>query len=222
MVDGNQKFIIFASPIIHMRRDVISILLVLIILAGGAFSCCRKVSQPAVKASAEPVMSSQNSSSLWKEVKPADVAIKGNQIPLPSQFRVYQLNAVMMKQMLHSILKDTVRKDIKSTVIELPLPEGVFSRYNISETATMNPGLLEKFPQLRTYGGKGVDDPTAIAKLDFMPSGFHAYLMTQKGSVIIHPYSEGDTVNYICYYKHFTSEIKQPFELPADSIHQHN
>ena len=58
------------------------------------------------------------------------------------------------------------------------------------------------FPTWRTFQGYGVDDPTAIGRFDWTKSGFHGYILTDKGTVYIDPVQENDTSNYLVYYKH--------------------
>ena len=51
--------------------------------------------------------------------------------------------------------------------LSLPLPEGGFSRFQINNFQLMGPGLAARFPELKTYSGVGVDNPLAIAQIDF-------------------------------------------------------
>lgn len=154
--------------------------------------------------------------SLWEDVDYKSVKAIGYQIPLPSKFRTLKLNSTMMKEKLSKVilLKEATIKKVE--IIQFPLPEGGFSNYSISEAQTMDAALLEKFPELRTYGGQGIDEPTASAKIDFNPSGFHGYFFTLKGSIIIEPFTKADTLFYLCYYKQDSSQEKIPFE--SDSL----
>jgi hypothetical protein len=110
-------------------------------------------------------------------------------------------------------MKEALRPD---SVVEMPLPDGTYQKYRISETTTVDPALLEKYPHLRTFSGKGVDEPSATARFD-QTAGFHGYLFTTGGSVRIDPV-QGIPNCYICYYKKDAANTKQPFELSADSI----
>ncbi|MHC1706861.1 MAG: hypothetical protein AB9842_04975 [Bacteroidales bacterium] len=201
-----------------MRKRFLWLLPVLTGLVIIVVSCSRKVVPATSSGLPETFAAGSLNTALWQEIKSSNIQVKGKQNPLPKQYRVFQLNTKQMRELLSKTLNDTLTGKKRTELIALPMPEGNLNSFSISESQTMNPALLAKFPHLRTYGGKGKDDPTATVKLDFMHTGFHAYIFTQNGSVIIHPFSEDDTTNYMCYYKHYTSEIKQAFEIPADSI----
>ncbi len=64
----------------------------------------------------------------------------------------------------------------------------------------MAPELAGKFPEITTYAGQGLDDPTATTRLDWTPAGFHAIIFGLSGTIYIDPYSRNDTTHYISYY----------------------
>ena len=72
-------------------------------------------------------------------------------------------------------------------VIRLPTGDGILERFAVEEVAVMEPGLAARFPQIRTYRGVGLDDPTALARLDLTPQGFHAMVLTPTGTVLVEP-----------------------------------
>jgi len=158
---------------------------------------------------------------LWKDIPAQEIPVMGYQSPLPSQYRSLLMNTVKMRTILRKTHTQPGNTGSgPATVIELPLPEGGYGSFTITEQNTMAPALLAKYPQLRTYGGTGITEPTASVRLDFMPGGFHAYLSTERGAVIIEPFSMGDTLHYLCFYKHLSSREKEVFEIPADSIQE--
>ena len=65
----------------------------------------------------------------------------------------------------------------------------------------MEAGLAVKFPDIKTYLGRGVEDPSATVRLDVTPKGFHAMVFSPQGTVFVDPYSNQTTEHYITYYK---------------------
>jgi hypothetical protein len=78
-----------------------------------------------------------------------------------------------MKKFLWSVPseKNTAsRKD--AVILELPMPDGKTSRYHVWETAMMEQGLADKYPGIKTFTGKGIDDPSSTIKFDLPNSVF--------------------------------------------------
>ncbi|MCU1367394.1 MAG: type sorting protein [Ilumatobacteraceae bacterium] len=88
-----------------------------------------------------------------------------------------------------------------ASVVALPSPSGGFEHFSIQETALMAPGLAAKFPEITTYVGQGIDDPTASVRLDQGPLGFHAQILTPKGTWYIDPLYHLDDSVYVSYYR---------------------
>jgi hypothetical protein len=88
-----------------------------------------------------------------------------------------------------------------AAVVSLPTPEGGFARFRVVESPVMEPGLQAQFPQIRTYLGQGIDDPSAVVRFDHTPQGFHAQVLSPEGAWYIDPFSRGDTTYYASYYR---------------------
>ena len=138
------------------------------------------------------------SQSYWNEISLSDVHTSGERVIIPEKFRVLTLNISEIKNVLISAPQE---KDIPSKnsniILYLPLPNGGFGRFRIVESPIMEKGLADKYPEIKTYAGQGIDDPYASVRLDLTPQGFHAMVMTVSDMIFIDPYAKGDTYNYI-------------------------
>jgi hypothetical protein len=65
-----------------------------------------------------------------------------------------------------------------AAVLVLPLPDGRNARFSLREAPVMAPALAARYPNIRTYAGLGLDDPTATLRLDDTPQGFHAQVLS--------------------------------------------
>lgn len=130
-------------------------------------------------------------------------AKQGDRLIQPERFLTYKLDVAGMKSYFQSVpeLRDTDYKD-KAPIIILPMPDGTKAKFKIWKSAVMAPELADKFPQLVTFTGQGVDDQYATLKLDFTELGFHAQIKSVvTGDTYIDPYAKNDIDHYIIYKK---------------------
>ncbi len=85
--------------------------------------------------------------------------------------------------------------------ISLPMPDGSFAAVAIEESPILSPELQARYPGIRTYRGQGVDDRTMTARLDQTPAGFHAQLISERGTVYIDPVEGASPGLYITYWR---------------------
>ncbi|HEX6341159.1 M12 family metallo-peptidase [Umezawaea sp.] len=84
----------------------------------------------------------------------------------------------------------------------LPTPAGTFERFALVDTPVMEPGLAARHPEIRTFAGRSLDDPTATLRADLTPLGFHASVRSQRGQWFVDPYSHRDQGLYASYFGH--------------------
>ncbi|MBC6697745.1 reprolysin-like metallopeptidase [Hymenobacter puniceus] len=84
-----------------------------------------------------------------------------------------------------------------TTVVSLPLPDGTSQRFRIVQVPVMQPELAARYPQIRTYEAQGIDDPSATARLDVSPAGFHAMIMSGTRTTFIDPVSAGSSAHLV-------------------------
>ncbi|MDG4764316.1 M12 family metallo-peptidase [Solwaraspora sp. WMMD406] len=86
-------------------------------------------------------------------------------------------------------------------VLTVPTPDGDLQRFEVVNSPVMQDGLAARHPEIQTYAGTGVDDPTATIRADLTPLGFHASVRSANGSWYVDPYFRDQSV-YASYYAH--------------------
>ncbi len=164
----------------------------------------------------------QNTRPLWQD---ADEPYRpgGERVIVPKRYRVLQLDTEAMLRQLAGAPDESVTNAAVSTyTLKLPRPDGRVETFRLCESPVMAPGLAKRFPQIKTYLGKGVDNPTALARIDHTPHGFHAMVLAGEDTYFIDPYfhllNEG---TYLSYFKRdlessekFECLTAEPLEIP--------
>ncbi len=76
--------------------------------------------------------------------------------------------------------------------------------------------VAKEKPDWKTYSGRGIDDPTAVARLSWSNEGLRAYVLGADGAYFVDPYSARDRENYIVYFKHDAGEAAGSFHCELD------
>jgi subtilisin-like proprotein convertase family protein len=140
----------------------------------------------------------------WSFITETGLQSKSQQRQIvPNAYKALRMNVPNMKAKLaEAPLWMTEEAEKKDVILTLPMPDGSFQDFRIVEAPVMHPDLAKQFPQIKSYAGVGLDDPTAYLRFDMTPKGFHAMILTaQTSDVFIDPYSTADIEHYVSYYK---------------------
>ncbi|TAL06052.1 MAG: hypothetical protein EPO07_02530, partial [Verrucomicrobia bacterium] len=130
----------------------------------------------------------------------------------PQKFRAVALDHAAMKSQLAGAPNESAHLPASlQSVITLAMPDGTDQKFRIVESPVMAPELAAKFPEIKTYVGQGIDDPSASVRLDLTPAGFHAQVLSPHGAVYIDPHLRDRSV-YASYYKHDYRRAANEFE----------
>ncbi|RMG85362.1 MAG: hypothetical protein D6714_06085, partial [Bacteroidetes bacterium] len=143
----------------------------------------------------------------WKDVTPGQIFLpEGAKMnPLPTQYRSLLLDFPDLVEKLRTAPMENSGK--VPILVTLPLPNGENQSFEVYESPIMAPGLAQKYPQIKTFAGRSLDNPTVTTRMDFGPNGFHAIIQTEGGTTLIDPYASGQTQYYVSF------DIKN-FDLP--------
>lgn len=141
------------------------------------------------------------SSPLWTKTSAGslDAARKATRTSMPKEYQLYQLDYSKLKTLLESA-PSRENAQTSGVVIAFPNAEGKLENYRIYESSVMEPELAAKHPEIQSYIGQGVEDPTAKIHFTTTLFGLHTMTLSGKGTSFIDPYTS-DAKNYIVYNK---------------------
>ncbi|SNS60313.1 Putative Ig domain-containing protein [Asanoa hainanensis] len=171
----------------HGRRRLAAVVVALLVAA----LLPMVASAPAAAAPADP-------KAPWTRVSGKPAAAKGAH---RADIKAKRLAAhTLDRAALTSQLSKAHARAAGPLVISLPTPAGGFQRFTLVDSPVMEAGLAAKHPEITTYAGKGIDDPTATIRADLTPLGFHASVRSPHGAWYIDPYYNQDQSLYASYY----------------------
>jgi hypothetical protein len=150
----------------------------------------------------------------WREVAAASLRDGAPERSLAAG-RTFVLDKTVMRDALsRAPLQFTDAARQAPLELELPWPDLGFGRFRIVESPMVAPELLAQYPELRTWAGQGIDDPTATLRLDMSAHGFHAMVLSARGTVFIDPWSRTDQSHYVSYFKRDYQRVTEEGEEP--------
>jgi Metallo-peptidase family M12B Reprolysin-like len=188
-------------PSPHVSPTALQLLLVSVcLIVAGIFLLHRGDWKASANNLARVANGQASADGIWQATDDLTVQSQGEHPPARQLRRMVQLNPQALIRLLAQApmeLTDEARR--ASVVMTLPMPDGSFARFRIEESPIMEPELAARFPNIKTYQGQGVDDPTATARFDWTPSGFHAIIVSAQSIFHVEPFSEADAASYITY-----------------------
>jgi hypothetical protein len=159
----------------------------------------------------------QSTTELWADVPEAALLKNTNPVITANKYRSLTLNQDLMEALLATApIENTVAAKSNPLILELPLPNGKMQQFEVVESPIMAPGLKDRYTNIRTYAGRGVQNKSAYLRLDLTPKGFHAMIMAGAHTWYIDPYGLTNTGQYISYFKK-DFQTDQSFECHVES-----
>ncbi len=138
---------------------------------------------------------------LWKTtIKKNNSTVFENKSQL-SNPKIFELDVTELKRSLLNSPKRSALTGKSNTIISFPNADGKLERYRIFETSNMDPALAAKYPEIKSYVGNGIDNPTSSIYFSTSPLGVQTMAINaDKSAVFIEPYTK-DLSTYIVYKK---------------------
>ncbi|MFK6999361.1 reprolysin-like metallopeptidase [Flavobacterium oreochromis] len=147
---------------------------------------------------------------MWKRTNANHRNVLERKIQLPEK-NLFDLNVDLIKEQL-SKSSNRFSRSSAATIISLPNSEGNLEKFRVYENSNMDPILQAKYPEIRSYIGIGIDNPTATAYFSMSPLGFKSMTLSAgKSASFIEPYSK-DLKTYSVYKKADKKQDLNAFE----------
>lgn len=157
-------------------------------------------------------ISAQNKQLLWDKIQKED--IKQEKLfrkTVPNKAAFFRLNIEELKQSLKNAPVNFRNDSKPQLIVDLPNNKGELIKYAVFEASVFSADLQQQHPDIRSYKGVSVNDPSKIIRFSVSPAGFHAFLLkTDQGSQFIDPYTK-DKSTYIVYSKKDLPQLNEEF-----------
>lgn len=160
------------------------------------------------------VLGQIDSSGVWSDVPMSSGCASKNKKYLPSRYRTLAANLPLLRKVLaEAVPEEVVSLREARAIISLPLPDGTLARFRFAASSVMAPELAAQYPDIKSYVGQGVDNPSLSTRFDLSPAGFRAYIDSPEGTIYLDPYRRGNCRHYISYYKRNLPASRRVFEV---------
>jgi hypothetical protein len=169
-----------------------------------AFTAAAPIAQAAQ--AENPAVSVERAAPFWQSTAvPAASLTVGGATKTPSlklkRFHAATLDKPGMKALTAGAPLERGDGEIPTALtISLPHPDGGYQRFALVEAPIMEAGLAAKHPDIKTYRGKGIDDPSATLRMDITKLGLHASVRSPNGGWYVDPYYHLDDSLYASYH----------------------
>lgn len=149
----------------------------------------------------------------WRDTTSTAATAKAGEFEL-EDYRTIWIDYDLVFNFLKSapVQGDTAKYD--RVLLNVPLPEATekFAMYHVP---VMSPELAEKYPQIRTYEGRSITDPTTSIRLDFGENGANYMVLKAGEQIFLQPVTQGNREIYIIYNKKDVKKHPIDFEKPT-------
>ncbi len=183
-------------------------LFTMLMVAAGASNVMAAPAQG--RSAATPTAAAQSatahpSRAFWLEQRgtPAALSPRGERAAVTAtRYRAVTLDKLSLASLLQAAPAErSAAARQRPMVMVLPDPAGGYQRFSVVDSPVMEAGLAARHPEIKTYAGRGIDDPSATLRMSVTPLGVQASVRSSAGAWYVEPYYERDQSLYASYYR---------------------
>lgn len=140
----------------------------------------------------------------------------------PSTFDLFQLDVSTLKNIVVTA-PDRFSVSTSNVIVSLPTADGELQQFRVYEASNLDPELQAKHPGIRSYIGKGIDNPKATARFSVSDyTGVHVMIYAPDlPTVYVDPYTQ-DNQFYIAYSRDNLNREDDGFQCLVDESMTNN
>jgi len=128
----------------------------------------------------------------------------------PNKYELFDLDINNFSALLAKTPSRTLHKS-SNVIMEFPTKDGILQKFRVFEASIFEDKLQKRFPNIRSYIAKGIDDPSLTARFSVSKDGVHVMLLsTTDETRYIDPYTK-DAKQYISYSRKDLSTDSEDF-----------
>ncbi|MCT4629365.1 reprolysin-like metallopeptidase [Winogradskyella sp.] len=118
---------------------------------------------------------------------------------IPKKSILIDINIDVLKQQLANVPQRDFSSKDQGVVMQLPNQNGKPESFLVQEASVMEYELQVQYPEIRSFVGKGIDNPSALLRFSISPQkGFSGMVLSDGKTVFIEPYTS-DLRTYISF-----------------------
>ncbi len=159
---------------------------------------------------------------VWKKQSTVNNSrIKVDKKNLPTS-QTYSLDVSALKQILAEAPKRESLSKSSNVIVSFPNSEGQMERFRIIEASVMEADLQARYPDIKSYAGQGIDDPTAVIRFSISPLGFQSMRLSSNAPAsFIEPITQ-DLSQYSVYKRADIRATYNDFECKVTDVMNQN
>jgi hypothetical protein len=113
----------------------------------------------------------------------------------PSSNELFELDVNAFRNSIQNAPEREASLGQSNLIVIIPTPDGL-QRFRVMEASVLHRDLAAKYPNIKSYAGQGIDDPSATVRFSFSnQKGFHGMILSaDNGISYIDPYSTDQKV----------------------------
>ena len=144
-------------------------------------------------------LKAQDKGSFWNTSQSKNKVALESKLELPDN-QLFDLDVQAATNFLRNAPERFSNRD-SNIILSLPNSDGGMEHFKMYENSNLDPDLAARYPEINSYIGIGIENPTATAYISMSPLGFKSMVLNPgKSAVFIEPFSQ-DLQTYSVYKK---------------------